>query len=74
VNTHAEGIEVDFHWPDRKLVVEIDGPHHRRKRTRREDVLSDRILRAAGYRVVRIPDDELEHEPDRVIARLRAGA
>ncbi len=28
VNTKIGDIEVDFHWPDRRLVVEIDGPGH----------------------------------------------
>ena len=41
---------------------------------RREDVLSDRILRAAGYTVLRFTDVEIEHDPTGVIARLRAGA
>jgi hypothetical protein len=54
VNTKLHGIEVDFHWPDRKLVVEIDGPGHARPRTRLQDAHRDAILRAAGYEVVRL--------------------
>jgi very-short-patch-repair endonuclease len=52
VNTKIEGIEVDFAWPG--LVVEIDGPGHRRPRTRREDAARDTRLKAAGYEVIRI--------------------
>ena len=37
VNTTLNGDEADFHWPDRKLVVEVDGPGHGRPRTQRED-------------------------------------
>jgi hypothetical protein len=48
-------IEVDFYWPDEKLVVEIDGPGHNRPRTKAEDEQRDRALEAAGLTVVRIP-------------------
>ncbi len=74
VNTKAEGIEVDFHWPDRRIVVEVDGPNHRRKRTKREDALRDRILTAAGYAWLRVTEEELERRPAAVINRLGAGA
>jgi hypothetical protein len=33
VNTKVQDIEVDFHWPDMKLIVEVDGPGHTRPRT-----------------------------------------
>lgn len=54
INTELHGIEVDFHWPDLKLVAEIDGPGHARPRTRREDRAVDALLDAAGYTVVRL--------------------
>jgi len=60
VNVHVEDIQVDFHWPDRRLVIEIDGDHHQRKRTRREDELRDRVLKAMGWTVLRFPEDRLE--------------
>jgi Transcriptional regulator, AbiEi antitoxin/Protein of unknown function (DUF559) len=53
VNVHVEGIEVDLHWPDAKLCLEVDGPGHQRPRTRREDAARDEKLRAAGYEVMR---------------------
>jgi hypothetical protein len=58
VNTHVHGVEVDFHWPDLRLAVEIDGPGHGRARTRREDALKQQILEAAGYEVVRVTEPE----------------
>ena len=30
VNVKVDGIEVDFHWPDDKRIVEVDGVHHNR--------------------------------------------
>jgi hypothetical protein len=53
VNVEVEGIEVDLHWPERKLCLEVDGHGHARPRTRREDAERDQRLRAAGYEVMR---------------------
>jgi hypothetical protein len=58
VNTHVHGVEVDFHWPELKLAVEIDGPGHARRRTQREDALKQQILETAGYEVLRAPEPE----------------
>jgi predicted transcriptional regulator of viral defense system len=55
INTKLHGLEVDLHWPEHKLVVEIDGPGHARPRSRREDAERDARLKAAGIHVVRIP-------------------
>ena len=53
VNTKVEDLEVDFHWPALKLVVEIDGPGHDRPRTSLDDKNRDQRLNDAGWRVVR---------------------
>lgn len=54
VNTNVHGLEVDFLWPEAKLIVEVDGAGHQRPHTQREDSERDARLRAAGYRVVRV--------------------
>ena len=56
VNTKVAGLEVDFCWPDRRLVVEVDGPGHARAPTRREDFERERKLEAAGYEVRRVSE------------------
>ena len=58
VNTKLHGVEVDFHWPDQDLVVEIDGPGHGRPRTKAQDEQRDRDLHENGIRVVRIPSGD----------------
>ena len=60
VNTRVQDIEVDFHWPDLNLVIEVDGPGHTRPRTEHEDHTRDRTLRAAGLAVRRVAEHELE--------------
>jgi hypothetical protein len=55
VNTKVNGVEVDFHWPEQRLCVEIDGPGHSRPRTQAEDRVRERKLNEAGVTVLRIP-------------------
>ncbi|MDA0183896.1 endonuclease domain-containing protein [Solirubrobacter phytolaccae] len=61
-NMKARGIEVDFHWPDRQLIVEIDGPNHNRPPTRVTDRSRDDELAAAGWTILRAPTYELALE------------
>ena len=69
VNVECLGYEVDFHWPDRLLAVEIDG-NHTRPKDRRGDAARDRTLRAAGYTVVRFTGAQVEQRPEAVLSRL----
>jgi Transcriptional regulator, AbiEi antitoxin/Protein of unknown function (DUF559) len=60
VNTPLEGEEVDFQWPGRRLVVEVDGGHHDRPTSRRDDVRKDAKLRAAGFTLLRVGADAVQ--------------
>ena len=70
----VEGVELDFLFPERQMVVEIDDPSHGRKRSAREDALERRVLEAAGYTLLRLTNHEVETRPVQVLRRLRAGA
>ncbi len=72
VNTRLLGEEVDCHWPQERLVVEIDGPGHGRPRARRDDASRDRRLNAAGYTVLRFTDKDVYERPAAVKARTLA--
>lgn len=73
INHKIHGLEVDFHWPDLRLVVEIDSYEYHRTRARFEnDRARDRRLTIAGWRVLRITDHAIEHDPRTVEADLRA--
>jgi hypothetical protein len=74
VNTKVNGIEVDFHWPDQRLCVEIDGPGHARPRTKREDEARDAELSEAGQEVLRFTEADLTGRPSSTIAVLAARA
>jgi very-short-patch-repair endonuclease len=72
VNTLVEGFEVDAVWPDRRLIVELDGfESHGTRRAFERDRERDVTLLLAGYRVVRITWRQLTSEPSKVAARLR---
>ena len=62
--------EVDFHWPDRRLAVEIDGGGHERPTAHRRDARLDQARLEAEYTLLRFTDVELERSPADVLARV----
>lgn len=63
INTHVHlpdggAIRVDFHWPERMLVVEVDG-NHDRDDDGVEDQARDPRLRKAGWCVKRCPPEAI---------------
>jgi hypothetical protein len=66
------GYEADFLWPDRRLIVEVDGrTHHARRRAFAHDRRRDRLLALAGFETRRYAASELTAVPARVAAELR---
>ena len=47
-------VEPDFCWPEQRLVIEADGPHHDDPLERAADKERQALLEAHGYRVVRV--------------------
>ena len=71
VNARLHGFEVDFLWPQQRLVVETDGGQfHNHPRAFETDRRRDQILVANGYRVIRVTWRQLRDEPLAVVARL----
>jgi very-short-patch-repair endonuclease len=71
-NQLVEGFEVDCVWPQHRLIVELDGRAvHDTRYAFEEDRVRDRILAAAGWRVIRITWRQLHEEPHLVEADLR---
>jgi len=68
----AGGVEVDFVWPEFRLVVEIDSVAvHSTDRALVNDPRRDRALMLAGWRVIRFTDRDLEETPERVLREMR---
>jgi hypothetical protein len=73
VNHIVEGQEVDFYWPDHRLVVEADGrATHFTVAAYERDRDRDAHLTTLGYRVLRFTERQLTGDAATVAARLRA--
>ena len=71
LDTPAGGLEVDFHWPEVRLVVEVDeDASHHTLRAHRNDPERDRAVAAANWRTLRIPELVLAH-PAEAAKRVR---
>jgi very-short-patch-repair endonuclease len=72
VNVKLGHFEVDFLWRSRYLVVETDSwTYHRGSVAFYGDSKRDLELRRQGYAVHRFTDEQLEAEPERVVADIR---
>jgi very-short-patch-repair endonuclease len=68
------GLEVDFHWPRRRLVVEVDGfAFHSTRMAFERDRERDAILAAAGFRSLRFSHRQVTTQPITVVRALRTG-
>src|SRR4051812_20262121 len=75
VNTIVEGLEVDFHFPHHRLIVETDGwEFHRGRAAFENDRRRDAALARAGYRTLRFTHRQITTAPDEVARTLRAGS
>ena len=60
VNTIVEGYEVDFCWPDARLIVETDGfEHHGTRAAFERDRARDAALTVRGWRVLRFTEPQV---------------
>ncbi len=73
VNTRVGGHEVDFLWPAKRLVVEIDGyAFHNTRAAFERDRVRDVDLQGLGYKVLRFTPRRVADEPLAVIAAIAA--
>lgn len=71
----VNGYEVDFFWPELRLVVETDGlRYHRTPLAQAKDVRRDQTHTAAGYTRLRFSHHQVKYEPAYVRDILSATA
>jgi len=64
---------VDCHWPNTRLIVELDGwQGHSTRSAFQDDRARDRALKVAGYSVIHLTWNQLDDEPSQIAADLRA--
>jgi len=67
----VNGFEVDFLWPELRLIVETDGlRHHRTPAQQTRDRLRDQAHAAAGFTHLRFTHEQVRYEPEHVGAVL----
>jgi very-short-patch-repair endonuclease len=72
VEADGHRIEVDFLWPEQRLVVETDGERfHDNPVAFERDRMRDRALHLSGYRVVRMTHSQIDSEPEAAISTIR---
>jgi very-short-patch-repair endonuclease len=73
VNVRIDKFVVDFFWRCERLIVEPDGwESHRSRSAFERDRARDTRLKLLGYEVVRFTWRQLEDEPRRIVATIRA--
>lgn len=69
----GEEIECDFVWRRERLIVEVDGwETHRTRKAFHDDRRRDRVLRAAGWEVVRFTDRDVSRDREDVVRVVHA--
>jgi len=64
---------VDCHWPDTRLIVELDGwEGHSTRSAFQDDRARDRALKVAGYSVIHLTWAQLDDEPEAIASDLRS--
>jgi very-short-patch-repair endonuclease len=72
INERIAGEEADLSWPDRRLIVEIDGGSYHQDKL--EDARKTAAWRAAGWHVERVPAAVVYDDPERLIRAARPGS
>ena len=68
----AKRYQVDCHWPNSRLIVELDGwEGHSSRSAFQDDRARDRVLHASGYSVIHLTWNQLGVEEEAIASDLR---
>ena len=59
----------DFYCYQTKLVVELDGPIHLKRK--KEDRLRDSMIKLMGIRVIRFKNEMVENDTEKVLTEIK---
>jgi very-short-patch-repair endonuclease len=71
IHCGSESFEVDFHWPEQRLIVEADSPYHDTIAAAKRDAHRDAALRACGWEVIRVRWEDIVDNPEPLVFLLR---
>lgn len=71
VNQLVEGVEVDFHWPTARLIVEVDGyVFHSTRHAFERDRERDALTAAAGWRTLHFSRTQVIRRPAEIVEAI----
>ena len=72
VNHLVNDIEADFHWPEPKLFLEVDGWEFHKERAQFEEDRRRELVHAAnGWQVIRASGAQVMRAPELVLSALQ---
>lgn len=71
VEAGGDRFEVDCHWPQARLIVEVDSPYHDTVAGRARDARRDAALARHGWTVLRCRWADIVERPERLLNALR---
>ena len=63
---------VDFYCPTEKLIIEVDGSVHEVEEVKKRDIEREKQLTELGFNVLRINNDEVFENLDKVAAKIKS--
>ena len=63
----------DFYCASCKLIIELDGKHHEFGDHLEYDKARDSIINQLGYKIIRIKNEELQHDVEMVMKKIEKG-
>ncbi len=61
------GYYPDFIFMSRRLIIEVDGPHHQELEQAAHDARRDQVLRRSGFQTLRFPTRAVHEDIDAVV-------
>jgi very-short-patch-repair endonuclease len=66
------GYIVDFYCPDKKLVIEIDGPQHQEKENKEYDEIRTKFFEGLDIKVIRFSNVEISTETQKILKKIKS--
>lgn len=65
------GYILDFYCAEKKLIIEIDGEIHNTLKAIEYDLVRDKFFRGLGYKTLRVKNDEVDKNIQKVLEIIR---
>jgi very-short-patch-repair endonuclease len=66
------GYILDFYCAEKRLIVEVDGEIHKTKDAQEYDAVRDKYFEELDYKTLRITNDEVDKDINKVIEKIKS--